>query len=183
MPKQNQQLFNDIANEIKDYSNAIAKEMAIKAREDIFQSANEAITKFYNHYQPKFYNRHSSPFISYNIRKSIKKYYHAPHGNVFSGGIELSPESMDNIYKIRTDYIFNLIMAGYHGNIPMLFGSRSWGESSYSPSFIANVPPIMEPSPLDIILNKRDNLIKNAARNANKIALQLKDKNGYKYIK
>ena len=177
MGKIKNQSIIDLANEIEDFSKSIAKEMAIKSREDLYKAANNAITKFYNHYTPDYYKRHIIPYYQHNINKGIKKYYHSPHGNIYSGGIELSPESMDDLYKIRKDYIFNLILAGFHGNIPMLPDM-----THYTNQTSRSVPPIMEPSPLNLILDERDRLIKNVSKDANDIAQRIKKEKGYKYI-
>ena len=177
MAKIKNQAILDLAAEIEDFSRSIAKEMAIQSREDLYNAARNAISAFYDHYTPRYYERHSIPYYGHNINKSIKKYYHAPHGNIYSGGIELSPESMEDLYKVRKDYVFNLIMAGFHGNIGMLPPYTKDGQTwSYS------IPPVMDPSPLDLILDKRDQLIKDASANANKIAKQVKLQKAYQYI-
>lgn len=177
MAKIKNQSIIDLASEIEDFSKSIAKEMAIKSREDLYKAANNAITKFYNHYTPDYYKRHIIPYYQHNINKGIKKYYHSPHGNIYSGGIELSPESMDDLYKIREDYIFNLILAGFHGNIPML---PQYGKDGTPIS--RNIPPIMSPSPLELILDERDRLIKSVSKDANDVAQKVKKEKGYKYI-
>ena len=175
---QRNKLLEDIARELEQFSKDVAKEMAINTRDELYKEADNAINTFYSHYpSPLYYQRHTNPYVGYNIKKSIKKLYHSPHGTSFNGGIELSSEWMDDIYNtnrkknyIHTDYIFNLIYAGYHGNVNML------------PNYDGFVPPVMSPSPLELILNKRDELVEKAQINANKTALKLKKKNKYTYI-
>lgn len=167
MAQKNNQL-QELSEEIKRYSQEIAKNLAIHTREEFFNEANKAITKFYSHYEPISYRRHQP--IGANIRKSFRKYYSNPHNSIYSGGIEISPEWMDDIYRADTDYIFNLIYAGYHGSV--------WT----FPFKVSNVPPVMEPGPLNIILDKRDSLIKNMPKIANKIAVETRRSGSYKYI-
>ena len=165
--------LEDIAKEIEQYSRDIAQQMARNTRDKLAKTAEIAIKKFYDHYDPIVYDRHT-PLMG-NIRKSFRKFYANPHNTVFRGGIELSPEWMDDLYStpkhpVDKDMIFNLIYAGYHGNVGMF------------PVPVETVPPIMDPSPLDILLNTRDNLMKKAVKDANKVARAL-DKSKYKYIK
>ena len=167
MGKKNSILI-DIAKEINEYSRDIAKQMAIYTRDELMKEAQRAIKIFYNHYSPIYYYRHKP--IGYNINKSFRKYYANDHNIVYKGGIELSSNWMNDIYRADKDYVFNLVFSGYHGNVTML------------PFPIFHTPPIMSPSPLDIILIKRDKLRKDAQKNANKIAHSL-HKSSYKYIK
>lgn len=174
MVKKNKQL-EDLAKEIENYSIEIAKSLAIKSREILNKSADSAIRSFYEHYSPISYQRHTP--ISYNIRKSFKKYYDKSHGYTFSGGIELSSDWMDDIYRADKDYIFNLIYAGYHGNIMMIPWERM--EDKKQPY----VPPIMKPSPLELILNAKDIMLRNVDHMANKVAIEVKRKNNFQFIK
>ena len=161
-------ILTDLAREIEQFSQDIARELAIDAREQLAKEANLAINKFYGHYTPEYYHRHRP--IQGNIKKSFHKYYANAHYYVYSGGIEISSDWMNDIYRADKDYVFNLIYAGYHGNVAMF------------PFQVNLVPPVMSPSPLDLILNKRDELINNAQENANKIASKI-NKSGYKFIK
>lgn len=180
------QTFNDLADEIEQYGKDIARELAIYTRERFYKTANKAITAFYNHYSPIYYHRHRSPNPKdgkwgYNIRQSIRKYYLNPHyGTKYTGGIEISPDWMDDIYRANTDYIFNLIYAGYHGNVLML----PWEDPERPPyGTLVNIPPIMNPSPLELILKDKDNTVKDINRIANRIALKVKKANDYQFIK
>ena len=161
-------ILTDLAKEIEQFSRDVARELAIDTREQLVKEASLAINKFYSHYTPEHYHRHLP--IGKNIKKSFRKYYANAHNYVYSGGIEISSDWMNDIYRADKDYVFNLIYAGYHGNVAMF------------PFQVNLVPPIMSPSPLDIILDKRDELIKGVQNNANKIASQI-NKSGYKFIK
>lgn len=172
MAKKKNQL-EDLAKELENYSIEVAKNLAIKSREILYKSADSAIRSFYEHYSPIYYERHTP--ISYNIRKSFKKYYKKMHEHHFSGGIEISPDWMDDIYRADKDYIFNLIYAGYHGNIPMI----PWEQEGTVPY----IPPVMKPSPLELILNAKDIMIRNMNYLANKTASEVRAKNNYQFIK
>ena len=169
MAKKNTQL-EAIAREIEQYSRDIAKNLATKTRDMLYEEANKAMKMFYGHYDPDVYKRHLP--IGSNIKRSYRKYYANPHGNIISGGIEISSEWMNDIYRIRPDYIFNLIYLGYHGNVAMF-------PDHYN---IQRIPPIMSPNPLEIILDKKDYIQKNITRYANSAANKVKKTGNYKYI-
>lgn len=168
MIKQNSALL-ELSQELENYSQEIAKQLAIETRERLYKEADNAISDFYGHYDPLYYKRHQP--IGYNIRKSFRKYYHAPHGNIFSGGIEMSSDWMDDIYRYDKDYIATLIYSGFHGNVLMF------------PFKVSNVPPIMSPSPIGRILEARDDIVKNISKIANPISAKIRQTGNYKYIK
>ena len=179
MAKQNNILL-ELSKEIEQYSRDIAKQLAIETRENLYKIAFKAISAFYSDYSPIYYKRHRP--ISYNLRKSYRKFYANPHNTIYRGGVELSSEWMDDLYRADTDYVFNLVYAGYHGNILMLPWEK---EDRDGPPFgtLKNIPPIMSPSPLEIILNARDNMVKNMAYKANAIAQKVKKNGNYRYIR
>lgn len=138
------EIKDDLIRDLKNYSSAVCVSLASKVRDEMYKEAQMAIEEFYNDYDPLYYNRHY-----YNFRKnSFKKYYKNPHNSIIYGGIELTPSELDDIYRADTDYVFNLVYLGYHGNVNML------------PYNIFNIPPTMEPTPLEILLDKRDFLVK-----------------------
>lgn len=141
----------DLKTDIKKFSVEVSKQMAKYIREEMLISAYQSIMAFYSDYKPLSYKRHYYNFLE----NSFRGYYKNPHNQIIRGGIELTPYMMDDIYKGSddykkkggniTDYVFNLVYSGYHGNISMM----NRGDT-----------PRMDPSPLKIILDKRDELIK-----------------------
>lgn len=150
MAKNKINIENDLIKDLKDYATTVSISLATQVRDEINQTAKEAIDAFYNHYRPKngeplYYKRHY-----YNFRRnSFTKYYKNPHNSIIRGGVELTPYDLDDIYRADSEYVFNLVYLGYHGNVGMF------------PHKVTNIPPVMTPSPLDIILDKRDYIVKN----------------------
>ena len=118
-------LIDDIIDDLTEYSKNIAKFAAIDVREQLADAAADAIEAFYADYEPDFYYRNY-----YNFRKkSYKKFYHNSHDKVFSGGIILTPENMDELYlhQAKTPFaehnpygasaaqVFETVMQGWHG--------------------------------------------------------------------
>lgn len=135
--------LNILSEDIDKLLFNVTKNMATQIRDDLYDEAVFAIEKFYQHYEPHFYLRGNG------LKKTYKKLYQNSHGKTIKSGVSLSNDKMPNDYGIRNDYIFNLGYSGYHGNVSMF------------PNYSGFVPPIMTPSPLEIILNKRDNIISN----------------------
>jgi len=143
----------DLKTDLNKFSVEVSKELAKQVRQEMLETAQDAIARFYASYTPVRYKRHYYNFI----KNSFRGYYKNPHNQIIRGGIELTPYLMDDIYsgtsKYKeaggniTDYVFNLVYSGYHGNIPML---GNGGEA-----------PRMEPSPLDLIINKRRYIVEN----------------------
>lgn len=168
MAKKNNALL-ELAQEIEQYSKDISRELAIKTREELYKAADKAINYFYADYSPIYYRRHLP--VTSNIKRSFRKYYANPHNTIFSGGIEMSSDWMNDLYRADTDYVATLVYSGYHGNVLML------------PQVITNVPPITNPSPMMRILNTRDKIQANISGIANGISKKLRETKGYKYIK
>lgn len=143
-------LIDDIAKDLKTYSSNVAKFAAIEVRDQLAQTAHDAIESFYNDYKPTEYYRNY-----YNFRKkSYKKYYHDAHGTTFTGGIEFTPEEMDELYINHSadgfwgapaELVFEKVMAGWHGL-----------------SAPYNVTSKMTPSPMDKIKKRYEQLCKSA---------------------
>ena len=145
MAKNKINIDNKLKQDLKKYASAVCTSLAGQFRDEMYKEAHFVIEDFYNDYEPIYYNRHYN-----NFRKnSFKKHYKNPHNSIIRGGIELTPNELDDLYRADKEYVFNLVYLGYHGNVNMF------------PHTISNVPSIMEPSPLDILLNKRDSLIEN----------------------
>jgi len=143
-------ISSELIKDLKKYTNSVCVSLASQVRDELNITAAKAIEDFYNHYRPKnneplYYKRHY-----YNFRNnSFTKYYKNPHNSIVRGGVELTPYELDDLYRADTEYVFNLVYLGYHGNVKMF------------PHQVSNVPPIMEPNPLTIILNKRNDIIGN----------------------
>ena len=131
---------------LRDFSTALSKSLAQKTRETMVDEARYAIQEFYKDYTPVRYRRHYKNFLT----KSFYGFYKNPHGQVIRGGVELSYEKMDDIYRGDLDLIFSTVYSGQHGNIQMIPSRK-------------NVPriPDMKPSPMHIIMDKRDWIINN----------------------
>ena len=118
-------LFQSIIDDLNTYSQNVAKFAAIEVRDIMADTACDAIEAFYADYEPDLYLRNY-----YNFRKkSYKKYYHNSHDKIFSGGIILTPENMDELYIHKTvsplaehptwgapaSQVFETVMDGWHG--------------------------------------------------------------------
>lgn len=142
---------------IKEYASNVARNVAGQIRDDLFKEAKLAIEAFYNSYSPKYYRRHYYNF--YN--KSFKKYYSNAHGTIYRGGVELTPENLDSIYRAPAEFVFETVYAGYHG--PADFGV-GWGRThddlkNFSP--VGNGEGIESSTavPMEMIEKKRDYII------------------------
>lgn len=138
-------IFDEIMDDIQEYSKNIAKFTAIEIREELAFTVYDAIEKFYDSYEPEYYRRHYDNFM----KKSYKKYYKNNHDTTFTGGVILSPELMDDIYRADKEFVFNLVYAGYHGLDSWSSAEEptSWGER-------------MQPSPLDLIESKYKEILR-----------------------
>lgn len=165
MAKNKVHIDNDLIQDLKTYSSSICTALAAQVRDEMYKEAQFAIEEFYNDYDPLYYKRHY-----YNFRKnSFIKYYKNPHNSIVRGGIELTPYNMDDIYRAEKEYVFNLVYLGYHGHVQSF------------PHEIFNIPPRTKPSPYDILLRKRRNLIRNISDYENK-AIDKANKKTYKTL-
>lgn len=140
---------------IKDYANNVARNVAGQIRDDLFDEAKLAIEAFYNSYSPKYYRRHYYNF--YN--KSFKKYYSNAHCTIYRGGVELTPELMDDIYQDPVQEVFDTVfIAGLHGPAGAItFG---YDQISEEPKFFTPVRSNAGTvSPYKRIMDKRDYII------------------------
>lgn len=153
-------VIDDLITDIEHYCSNIAKYAAIEAREDLYKTAQNAIDYFYDEWQPTYYERHY-----YNLKeKSFKKYYHNNHNKTYSGGIELSYEWMDDIYRADTELIFNLVYAGYHGLKNVNWRDEDGNITSIgTPVIMHPFTPyhITSPSPMEIIEEKQRKILRN----------------------
>lgn len=134
------QLYDDL----NKYGKNFCVGMATKVRDTLTTSAAIAIESFYQDYTPKYYKRHY-----YNFREnSFRKYYENKHGRIIRGGVELSPERMDHIYRDSTEEVFDMVYAGYHGVA-----------SGFNEPYTFTPVHVMNPTPLEIIENSRNNIL------------------------
>jgi len=151
------EIKDDLKRELKDFAKQVCVGAAAYTRDALTDAAYEVFERFYCSYTPrdgsinttyewKFYTPDGVPFSyhrTYNILlNGINKFYENKHGKIIRGGVELSPESMKDLYNIPTIDVFNHIIEGYHG-LP------------------SQGLPIMKPSPNEIINNKQQELINN----------------------
>lgn len=131
-------IFDELKKDVVKYAANVSRYAAIETREDLARTAYEAVEAFYNDYEPIEYNRHYYNFE----KKSFKKYYKNNHDRTFTGGIILSPDYMDDIYRGSTEFIFELVMEeGFHG-------LDAWNQLDFRPSAPYH---ITKPSPIEII--------------------------------
>lgn len=160
-------VIDDIIDDLNEYSRNVAKYAAIEVREELYKTAQQSIEYFYATYTPGDYYRRKAEYLitngnneieeesdftyvrTYNLKRSYKKWYHNNHDKVFTGGVILSPEFMDDIYRGSRELIFDLAYAGYHGLDSFLQPQR--------PSAPFGVT---SPSPMEMIENKANEIIK-----------------------
>ena len=138
---------NALIKDLQTYASSVCVSLATTVRDELYEEAKLAIDAFYEDYTPLYYKRHK-----YNFKKnSFIKYYKNPHNSIVCGGIELTPNELDDLYRAEPEYVFDLVYLGYHGNVELLTPYQK----------INNIPPVMEPGPYEILLDKRDWLVKN----------------------
>ena len=143
MRKNKINIEKELLNDLKKYASTVCVSLAGQVRDELYETARYAIEEFYNDYNPLYYRRHYYNFMN----KSFFKHYKNPHNSIIRGGIELSFEQMDDIYRADKEYVFDLVYHGFHGNVEAF------------PHSISNVPSVMNPSPLDILYDKRNYLV------------------------
>lgn len=158
MKKNKVHILPELKSDLKDYSAEISRKLAKQVRQELLETAKEAISLFYLDYTPLRYHRHYYNFLE----KSFRGYYKNPHNQIIRGGIELTPYLMDDIYGKQnhnvTDIVFNLVYSGYHGNI----SATGYGQE---------IQP-MKPNPIDIIYKKRRYIVENIQSFKKKVNLK-----------
>lgn len=135
------QINNKLKGDLKEYTNQFIRGIVEEVKNELTETALNAITRFYTSWTPKYYNRHYFNFLQY----SFKSYYKNPHNTIIRGGVELTPNRMRDIYEDSTQEVFDLVYHGFHG----MAGITN-----------PNVPK-MDPSPLELIYLRRNNIVKN----------------------
>lgn len=163
-------ITDDLIDDLKRYSNEVCKSLAVKTREILYETSQLAIEAFYDDYDPLYYKRHNKETgrQPYNFEEnSFSKYYKNPHNSIYRGGVLLSYEDMADIYQDSTEEVFDLVYAGFHGV----------ASGFVSPKTFHNIPPVMSPSPLELIKIKQKYIQENiekyresAVKNANKLS-------------
>ena len=147
---------SSLVDYLEKYSKEVGRITAVDIRDELTETAFNAIVAFYESYTPRSYKRHYYNFLE----KSFRKYYSNAHGTIFRGGVELTPQLMDNIYQSSAGYspaqvteqVFDTVYAGFHG----VASTQIYpGEA---PRFS---PAVMRPSPMELILSKRDEIENN----------------------
>lgn len=166
-------ITSDLKNDLKKYANNFSIGMATYVRDEMYESSIFAIESFYADYTPeagnvstsynwkyvtptgtpKSYKRHYTNFLT----KSFSKYYKNPHNSIVYGGIYLSPEKMEDYYQDNTEEVFDMVYHGYHG-VSSGFDNPKRFTST----------PVMSPSPLEIIEQKFQKILKNIQKNKKK---------------
>lgn len=161
MKKSKVEVTPDLINDLKTVLTSTCVGFATAARDDFNKAAQEAIEAFYDDYSPIKYRRHY-----YNFREnSFEKYYKNPHGQIVRGGIQFTPDSLDDIYKLDSTLVFSLVIEeGAHGGI--------------APKF----PPPLTPTPLEMVEQYRDEWVANGWKQHAKQVKQRISNNSYKTI-
>lgn len=136
-----QQLYNDL----KNYTSVVIKDTAQTVKDELVFATRVAITMFYADYRPLYYSRHYFNFENY----SYSPYYKNPHNTIIRGGVVISYEKMKDIYEQPLEYVFsNVMFGGIHGDYSLVHKK-------------------LQPSPVERIYKKRDEIISNINRYIN----------------
>ena len=157
--------ISGLEKKLNKYVQNVCRVAAGKIRDDLNEEAITAIAKFYTSYSPKHYKRHYYNFMD----NSFQKYYANPHNKIYYGGVKLTPELMDDIYQADTQQVFDTVYAGFHGPASMIGIGNShpdiYGvEKFYNHplgDYTINVPARMWPSPMQRLLDKKNEIIYN----------------------
>ena len=95
--------------ELQNYGNQIARNLALTFKQELVQEYQRSIERFYGEYTPKVYKRHGQ------LTESFRPYYRNPHGTRFHGGVEITSDSMKNVYNDSPSEVLLTAISGYHG--------------------------------------------------------------------
>lgn len=114
--------------------------------DELTATAKQAIDTFYG-YTPIKYNR------SGGMNDTYKRFY-KNNGHIIRAGVELIPPSTSYLNynkkkSVSGEYVFDLTYSGHHGNTELF------------PFPVSHFPPVMNPSPMELILNKREQIKNN----------------------
>ena len=148
-------LKNIIYEDIKKFATNTARYTAHMITEDLTEVTKTAIEIFYSNYDPESRNP-ITYYRNWNFKESFKKYY-SNHNPVFTGGVELLMNELPDVYSgtnAGTDAVFWRVYSGYHGIASF---QSAKGQTR-------TIVPIMRPAPIDMILDKRDEISKHIDR-------------------
>ncbi len=132
--------FGSLEADLRKYANNVCRNAASEIADELTKEARLGINQFYDDYSPIYYRRHFTNFFN----NSFRRYYSNPHNTIFSGGVEYTPDAMNDIYQHPIEEVFySVIEVGSHG--PELY----------------SIVPAMNPSPMQIVIEKRDSIVKN----------------------
>ena len=146
MSKKTKISWAGVEADLKKYCQDVLASAASKISYELTKETQSAIEAFYNDYNPIYYRRHYYNF--YN--KSFRRYYINSHGKSFRGGVEFTPELMDDLYQDNTQEVFDTVYAGFHGPAGMFEASNSF-----------TIIRRMTPSPMERIRAKREEIKSN----------------------
>lgn len=161
--------ISNLKEYLEKYSKEIGRITAAGIRDELTETAFYAIVQFYEDYSPKSYQRHYYNFLE----KSFRKYYSNAHGNIFRGGVEFTPQLMDDIYQSSKSYtsaqvteqVFDTVYAGFHGVA---------STQIYAGDAPRYIPPVMKPSPMELVVTKRDEIEANLDKYIQKAQSKIK---------
>ena len=161
--------ISDLREYLENYSKEVCRVTAANIRDELTETAFNAIVQFYESYSPKSYQRHYYNFLE----KSFRKYYSNAHGNIFRGGVEFTPQLMDDIYQSSkgyssaqvTEQVFDTVYAGFHGVA---------STQIYAGDAPRYIPSVMNPSPMELVISKRDDIENNLDKYIQKAQSRIK---------
>ena len=149
----------------------ISKYTIQKMADDLSKECEHAIDMFYAQYNPEDPSIHNGRVYYYrhwNFKKCSYKRYYRNHEPRFIGGVEFLMDSFPDVYKGRSsspkEVFGRVYYLGWHG--------IASGQG---------LTPIMDPSPMKLIMRKYDEIYKNKDRYFNS-AVQKALKHNYNII-
>ena len=103
--------WQGMKNEFKKYAQDEAKRLAIKARKEICEEYQSAISTFYAEFTPTEWER------MYEYYHSFTPFYENSHGMIYYGGIDINPSRMYDHYQEGSQAAINTMLLGVHGPI------------------------------------------------------------------
>ena len=142
-----------LEKEVRAYANKVASNTARIIADELTEEASSSISDFYDDYEPRYYRRHY-----YNLQKNgFQRYYRNPHNTIFYGGVELTPERMDDLYNASPEQVLNTVMGGFHGVASMITAGYADMGFINQTSFV----PRMIPTPMERLLDKKEYITRN----------------------
>lgn len=131
--------MNKLKADVQNYLDKVGTEASKIIAKDLNYEAHLAILAFYSSYTPHVYERNYYNFMTQSFRQYVNK-----DNGVYEGGVELDPESLDELYEDPASIVFNNVYEGYHGNPEI--------DAKYG-------IPRMQPTPKERIFARRDELV------------------------